>query len=208
MRHEFSSTTSPTLGCWRVRVSPWTFVHPYSGYVPMLLKNFPCALAKSAFHGRLRRSSTRVFVCHRLRSAKTRCRRCPSSRRLALRPRRTGALSPRVSSGVFSLLAEVSFHLGDPISLRAGGVPSAARVLPSASSTLTGSPELHLHRRFCLCKRPWPPPGGRGGWQWRSLRPLVLHLFLRGAVLRPPCHSCAMSLGQFVGVILSRCGTA
>ena len=90
------------------------------------LKNFPCALAKSAFHGRLRRSSTRVFVCHRLRSAKTRCRRCPSSRRLALRPRRTGALSPRVSSGVFSLLAEVRFHLGDPISLRAGGVPPAA----------------------------------------------------------------------------------
>ena len=78
------------------------------------------------------------------------------------------------------------------------------RVLPSAYSTLTGFPELHLHRRFCLCKRPWPPPEGRGGWQWRSLRPLVLPLFLRGAVLRPPCHGCAMSLGPFVGVILKQ----
>ena len=64
-----------------------------------------------------------------------------------------------------------------------------------------------LHRLHLLAlpephKSPWPPPGGRGGWL------LVLPLFLRGAVLRPACHSRAMSLGQFVGVILNRYDTA
>ena len=72
-----------------------------------------------------------------------------------------------------------------------------------------------LHRLHLLAlpephKKPLVPlwiEGDGNGNGGRFVRSFCLFFFV-ARFLRPPCHGCAMSLRQFVGVILSRCDAA